>query len=75
MMRVILLGISILLLAACGSTATDHRLESLIIPDVKEYSEDSQNNVADEMASQTCPNMAQYIVDYGLLRDEVRAMK
>lgn len=58
-------------LGGCGTPAFD----SLAIPDVIPYTAEQQVMAADEMESQACPVLNEFINDYGVMRDQARAAR
>ena len=44
----------------------------LIIPDVVEYSKDTQIKVADELEGFEVPTLTEFIKDYSVMRDQAR---
>lgn len=73
----VLAGILLIpLLSGCDKGTSDITLEinDVILPIVKTYDDKDYKNAISELESGTCPVTAEMIVDYGILRDEVRAL-
>jgi len=47
----------------------------LVLPDVVEYSKETQNKAADELESQNVPTLREFMKDYKVMRDQTRVAK
>lgn len=65
----IALLIVVLLLSGCGTG------RSSVAPDVKGYTKAQQNKAADEILGGKCPMLNEFMVDYGVMRDQSRVLK
>lgn len=68
----IILPLLMLSLTACTPARSN---SALILPDVKTYTKAVQQQAAAEMASQACPVLNGFMVDYKISRDQTRAAK
>ena len=64
----LLTAMSGLLLTGCQTAP------SRVLPDLVPYPQEVQLATAQEMTGAACPVMAAMIVDYGLVRDQIRAL-
>jgi hypothetical protein len=58
------------LLTACAGTNSN-----LALPDVIEYSKETQIKAARELETQNVPTLAEFMKDYKVMRDQVRVAK
>lgn len=63
--------LSLVLLPACSTIRSDE----LTAPDVINYPEETRKKAATEMTTGSCPTLNEMIVDYGVMRDQARALK
>ena len=61
-----------MLVLSLSGCATVH---SSVAPDVKGYTRAQQNKAADEILSGQCPMLNNFMVDYGVMRDQSRVLK
>lgn len=71
MRYVIIALLSFALLTGCETIRSDE----LTAPDVINYPEESRMQAADEMEGGSCPMLNEWIVDYGVMRDQARLLK
>jgi uncharacterized protein YceK len=66
----VLLAVTLALpLAGCG------QVHSRALPDLVPYTQSVQAQAAGELEGGACPALAGMIVDYGMVRDQIRALK
>lgn len=62
-------------LNACTHGVSNENTEQLLLPTIVEYSKDTQRQLAQELESGSCPISKEFIIDYGIMRDQTRAAK
>jgi len=60
------------LLSGCGG-ASFNKEARLALPDIREYSKETQIKAADELTACDCPMVIEMIKDYLVMRDQTRA--
>jgi hypothetical protein len=60
------------LLGGCATPAFDPRQ---VTPDIISYNKEIQAQAADEIEAGTCSALTDMVMDYGVMRDQVRALK
>jgi hypothetical protein len=64
-----------MLLISCTKGASNENTERLILPSVVEYSQSEQERLASELEGGSCPVSKEFITDYYIMREQVRAVK
>lgn len=72
--KVILFALApaMILISACSQGASNENTERLILPTIVEYSDETQQGLARELQSGSCPISKEFIIDYGIMRDQTR---
>ena len=58
-----------------GNENVKEIVHELITPDVIVYSKEFQEKAANEIESGMCPVLTELVIDYGIIRDQTRALK
>lgn len=69
----LLIVAGIIFLSACERGISNADTKQLILPTIIEYTADKQRQLASELESGSCPVSAEFIRDYGIMRDQTRA--
>jgi hypothetical protein len=52
-----------------------HGAPSSALPDEQQYSKATQMRAAEEMKAGSCPTLNRFTVDYGVMRDQTKAIR
>lgn len=59
-------------LTACSQGHSNEDTKQLILPSIVQYSQNQQSQVKREMDTNCCPQTVEFLIDYGIMRDETR---
>lgn len=60
------------LVSGCGKVHSNENTEQLILPTIVEYSHQTQQRLAKELQTGSCRTSQEFIIDYGIMRDQTR---
>ena len=61
-----------ILLSGCSQGDFNGETENLILPSVVQYSQEQQSALAVELQTGSCPVSKDFLIDYGIMRDQTR---
>ena len=71
-MKYAITGLALLVLLTGCKTAISEKAVKLTVPDVVQYPKEVQIKAAEELRGGLCPTLNEFIVDYGVMRDQAR---
>lgn len=67
-----LIAVTTIFLSGCVQAVSNEDTKELILPSIVEYSPETQKRLNQELEGGSCRMSEEFIIDYGIMRDETR---